>query len=285
MPPAKKVTKKKKKKSHVKEKQTSKKKKKGKSKTTKASTKRKRVSKTKKQYKRSTTKSRTGKSKRDTKRKSAKLKSTKKRVSKTKKRVSKSKVKKKKVSKKLKKKPILKRIREFVEVKSTHLPFYKTFTGDSAGFSIPVEGAREAYMYASRANKKDPEAALPEVFEKAFIGAVRKGFLEPDDILIYSYGLLLRPKSGIFTEDIKEKILEQLSEIKGASVHHVLEEGTFALRINMGSPVSGILAGTVAEEMNKKKSILSDVYNTFNEYYDNDVDWFAFWDSEEVLYD
>lgn len=170
------------------------------------------------------------------------------------------------------------------KIRRYKVPFFDVPQGSPDGYTEGVEYAPEAFMTAFRANRKSPDFALPEAFEAAFIAALRKGPFEAEDILIYRFGIIIRPRKGTFASEDKQFIANILKDIPGSSVHHVKEQDTFSLRINLGSPVKGELSGIVSDEINKYKHLLAEIYeNVISEF--GLTEWFSFWDTEEAMYE
>jgi len=234
--------------------------------------------------------------KRLSKKKLSKKKLTKKKPSK--KKPSKKKPSKKKPSKKKpsKKKPSKKALISEIPLEPiepiSEIPFYKTFRGDPNMYAEKgIPQSIEHFMNSSHANHKDMDrltlegtSRIATAFEKAFTGALNKGPFEANDIEIYRYGAIIRPHAGHFDESSKNIILEKLKEIPDASVHIVDEVETFSLRINLGSAREGTNFMQASENIDYYKTILQDIYSYIELEY-GDTEWFAFWDTEDAMYE
>jgi hypothetical protein len=231
--------------------------------------------------------------------KKTKTKTTKRISSKKKKQIlrkpSKSKKLKKKVKKTKPKKKLIKKLKEvfshFIPRKPrkykliSGVPWYERETGSTLHFGEEIKGSVETFMNSSHGNNKDPALSLPEAFERAFINKLAKGPFEADEILIYRFGIMIRPRGGGFlTESVKEKISVIVNSIPNSSIHVVKEDNTFSLRINLGSTRKGELSGNVSEELDKYKDKLSEVYSSVVDEFGSS-DWYSFWDTEDAMYE
>jgi hypothetical protein len=178
------------------------------------------------------------------------------------------------------------------------IPFYFIETGAAAMYSEPGMDDEEHYQYASNLNAApldrmtiEGTSRIATVFERAFIGALNKGPFEADEIHIYRHGVSFRPRSGEFTDSNRKAITELLADYPGSSVHVTREPGgdgakdTFSIRINVGSSnESGNFLST-SENMDYHKDVFQAIYSYMQDEYDGDVDWNAFWDTEESMYE
>ena len=178
------------------------------------------------------------------------------------------------------------------------IPFYYVETGAASMYTEPGMNDEEHYQYASSLNRAaldrmtiDGTSRVETIFEHAFIGALNKGPFEADEIHIYRHGIIIRPREGEFTERIKNHITELLADYPGSSVHVVNEpssdgtKGTFSLRINVGSSTESSSFMNVGENMDYHKDVFQAIYSYIQDEYDTDVDWSAFWDTEESMYE
>lgn len=163
--------------------------------------------------------------------------------------------------------------------------WYERETGSTLHYGEDIVGSAETFMNSSHGNNKDPSLALPEAFERAFISKLSKGPFEADEILIYRFGIMIRPRGGGFlTESLREKLSTIISSIPNSSVHLVREDNNFSLRINLGSTRKGELSGNVSEELNKYKDKLGEVYSSIVDEFGSS-DWYSFWDTEDAMYE
>ena len=171
------------------------------------------------------------------------------------------------------------------------IPVFEIETGEPKMYSEDIEDAPEVYMHSSHSMLKSPssitkegETIIVSAFEEAFTNMLKRGPFEADEIFIYRHGIIVRPNQGTLTNDMKEKIVDILKDIPNSSMHIVKEDNTFSLRINIGSAVKGELAGKISNSFEKNKEILNEIFEELREVFD-DIDWFVFWDTEEVMYE
>lgn len=140
----------------------------------------------------------------------------------------------------------------------------------------------EVYINSSHGNKSSINEDIKDIFEKTFVTTLNKTPFEADEILIYRYGVVIRPRHGDLSTETLEKVQRILSVYPGSSIVAVKEAETFSLKINLGNPKEGELAGNVSSDFEISGDILNDIYNYISDEY-GDSEWFAFWETEEFL--
>lgn len=162
------------------------------------------------------------------------------------------------------------------------VPLYKVDAGDVRGYA--EHGGAEKFMHSSHANRNHPEEVLKDVFENAFIYNLKKGPFEADEVNIYRYGVLIRPREGIATEKLTDRIREIMSQYPGSSIHVITEGNTFSIRLNFGNNRRSELAGNVSADLQNNSGIIGDVYSLLEDRF-GVTDWFAFWETEDAMYE
>lgn len=185
-----------------------------------------------------------------------------------------------------KKKPRLKVVKPKV-------PIYHVKSGSADLFSeVGAPESADHFMNSSHASKKAMDQMtiggvdrLVDVFEKAFQGALSKGPFEADEVHIYRHGIIIRPRqAGEITDSVQEKLQEMLKDVPNAVIHIVDEHGTSSIRIGLGSATKGENIASVTDNLQQYTQKLQDIYAYIQSEYD-DTDWFAFWDTEESMYE
>lgn len=173
------------------------------------------------------------------------------------------------------------------------IPVYHRQIGAKEQYSEAEKEPLERYMNTSSGNREDPstvtkkgELRVPMIFEKSFIGTLHKSQFEADEVSIYRYGLVIRPRDAVmWNEDLEFKLTELLSPYPNSSMHIVDEGTTFAIRINLGSNRRSSDADDVSRDLANTDTILGDIYFEIEQTYGN-TDWFVFWDTDtEMLYE
>jgi hypothetical protein len=173
------------------------------------------------------------------------------------------------------------------------VPIYEIEAGSPEMFSeTGIPESKDHFQNSSHASRKGiaditiaGTSRVSDIFEKAFTNALNKGPFEFDEVNIYRYGIIVRPKAaGEIPDDVKEHISQELSDIPGSAVHIVDEKGTYSLRINIGSAKESTNAQTASETLHEYSDKLARIYEYIEDIF-GDTDWFTFWDTEDSMYE
>ena len=166
-------------------------------------------------------------------------------------------------------------------------------SGSEQMYSEPgIPSSGDHFMMSSNANRKELSGVtiggverVADVFENAFERALSKGSFEASDVAIYQYGAVFRPRNAPeISEDVREKIGEIIKDIPGAVVHVVDEDGTHSIRIGIGSAREFVGPEKVSDDLRERAYSFDSILEYLDSVY-GDTEWFAFWDTEESMYD
>lgn len=164
--------------------------------------------------------------------------------------------------------------------KRIRVPVFHTHTGDPSKYEEGIPLAPDIYTHSGHMNRRPPSEFASEAFENHFSAKVKQSPFEPDEVMIYRYGVLIRPREGELTQSMISEIQRLLSDYPGSSLHVIDEDTTFSVRINLGSPMRGQLAEDVKKDLLKQKDLLDEIYELIAEEYGM-PEWIIFWDTEE----
>jgi len=134
----------------------------------------------------------------------------------------------------------------------------------------------------SHGNRSDGND-LDNVFAEAISGHVAKGPFGLSDIDIYNYGVHIRMDRRL-SSDEQRNIREYLGNFEDVKLQFIQEQRVTSFRIIWGDKFEPVLIRDVFMEMKTRKRQLNELLTYFdidNDYYD----WFAFWDTEEGIYE
>jgi hypothetical protein len=135
------------------------------------------------------------------------------------------------------------------------------------------------YSHGNRSNGWDVDT----VFLEAFANHVAKGPFEPGDVNIFRYGTQIRMNKRLSTSN-RRSIREYLGKFEGVSVRFIREDRVDTFQIVFGSNTIPSLVRDVFMDLKQKRRVITGLLDFFDEegwYYD----WYAFFDTEDDLYD
>lgn len=127
-------------------------------------------------------------------------------------------------------------------------------------------------------NARDPEHAGDVLFAN-IARMAKKTSLEPDDIVIYQYGIELVNTSASGRFDDTEKLVRQMSKEYPEFSYKFNED---SVHISLGKDDEPSSRGKAMRALEAHREKLVDIWAYFSDLWDGDIGWFTWADNDEI---
>jgi hypothetical protein len=134
------------------------------------------------------------------------------------------------------------------------------------------------FSHMNRGNMSDLQAIL----ENTFAAHAKKGDIDPDDMRVYEFGVLIRPGGKIDNRTLA-RVTDALegTDARVLLVRESAEDDS--IQIRFGDPQQPGYFDEVVDSFYSFEGALTDVYYAFDEF--SDLEWAVFWETDEQAYD
>lgn len=148
-----------------------------------------------------------------------------------------------------------------------------------------LQTSRDHVSLSSHFNKEAPTGeVIAKVFDNAFRSHLSKGPFEADEVLIYKYGIHIRPLEGKVTPEIEARIRNVVNDYGAKATIMVVQETEKidSVYIKLGGDTPG-LAKNIKQNLIRQGDLWQDIWAIIDEEFD-ESHWMVEWDVEEAMY-